>query len=175
MKRLFLCLLLVFAFNVFAEVDDAGVDHWTPTSFGTTAPLAAGVYVDRFTDTAISVTSTSVSLVHWPSGAVIWTASTAPFHVNRVNWQQNFPAWTDGDGVYHPAWSMSGHYFEFTTPPNSPIHAHFPNADSRGIALKFEPKTRNGRQWIDLYYDRLLLDPLGGGYCTVLYKSYVKQ
>ena len=162
MKKLFLgLLLLLVTINVFA--------------FDNVTPVATGYYVDRHTDTALVFTSTTVSLVHWPSEAVIWTISSGPFVLHRVNWQQNFPAWTDYDGVYHPAWSMTEHYFEFTTPANSQLHAHFPNADAGGIGLRFNPVTRNGRVWIDLYYDRYLLDPLGGGYCTVLYRSYVKQ
>jgi len=179
MKKLFFGLLLVYiiTFNIYAEpMDDV---NWTPTAFGTTAPLAAGYYIDRYTDTALFVTSSSISLVNYPTLTVIWTASTAPFHINCVN--TVIPAhWAmvsmpDGSEVntYYPAQTL--HYFEFTTTPNSTIHTHFKNADSRGIGLRFTPVTRDGRQWIDVHWDRLLLDPLGMGYFTQFYKSYVRQ
>ena len=162
MKKLLLGLLLILmAINAYA--------------FDNVTPVAAGVYVDRFTDTALYFTSTTVSLVQWPSGAVIWTASTAPFYLHRVNWSYTYPAWTDEGGVTWPAVTVTAHYFEFTTPPNSPIHQYFPGADSRGIGLQFRPVTRNCRVWIDLYWDRLLLDDLGCGYTTAFFKSYVKQ
>jgi len=169
MKRLLAVLLLVLiAVSVIPCV----------CAFDNVNPLETGSYVDRFTDTALVVSTTAISLVEWPSGVVIWTASTGPFFVHYVNYV--IPAHYANVGPedapvmrYFPAKTLN--YFEFTTPANSSIHAHFPNADSKGIALRFQPVTRNGRVWIDLYYDKKLLDDLGGGYLTVLYKTYVKQ
>jgi hypothetical protein len=160
-RKIFLGLLLVFiTFNICA--------------FDNVTPVAVGIYVDRFTDTAYVFTSTTVSFVQWPSGVVIWTVSSAPFVLHRVNWSHTYLAWTDENGITYPALTVTGHYFEFTTPANSPIHARFPGADSRGIGLQFRPVTRNGKEWIDLYWNRRLIDSLG---CInpQFFKSYVRQ
>jgi len=161
MKKLLVVLLLVLVVvNVYAK------------PIGSTAPITPGAYVDRYTDRAYVFTATSVSYVEWPSRAVIWTVSDAPFFINLVNWVERYP---NGSGGYTYT-GRTLNYFEFVTPKNSPIPSFFPGARTQ-IALRFVPVTRNAQAWIDVYYMPKLLDPLGCGYAplTVFFKSCVKQ
>jgi hypothetical protein len=168
MKKLFLGLLLVLiTINVYAK------------PITSTSPIAPGVYVDRFTDTAYVFTATSVSYVKWPSGAVIWTTSTAANFANYNNFviaahysMVSTPQQPNEVNTYIPAVTL--HYFEFITPKGSLIPTYFPNASTQ-IAIQFKPVSRNNKVWLDVYYDRKLLDPLGGGYFRTFYKSYAKQ
>jgi len=102
MKRLLTVLLLVLIAVSFAP---------SASAFDNVNPIATGYYADRFTDTALYFTSTTVSLVQWPSGVVIWTMSVAA----------NI---TDDNGtraaVFHGA-----NFFEFVAPKNSAAYNYY--------------------------------------------------
>jgi len=139
-KKIFLgLLLLLVAFNVFAK------------PITSTSPIASGYYVDRFTDNAYYFTSTAISYVKWPSGAVIWTISSAPCFFNNSN---NFEVYIRRD---------------------SPARPYF-TSYNRSLYIMFVNGTQNGRAGVTLKICYSVLDPLGG-YPTLYQtqKFYVKQ
>jgi len=139
MKKLFLALLIaLFAFNVYAQtVDENGTDHWTPKPLGSTSPLVAGIYYDRFTDTALSVTSTSISLVQWPSGAVIWTVNQSPYVYKVVNRTRSWVQLDDNGNTLY-SMNITENYFSFLLGKNSQARMSITN-----IQVAVEVRTEN--------------------------------
>jgi len=149
-----------------------------------TAPVAAGVYVDRHTDRALKFTSNSVSYVKWPSGAVIWAVTQSQAIRNVVNRTRT---WTDVTGAGNPiSRNITENYFAILIGYANPARALFTNVEVT-IEVRFEAVARNGRQWIDVYWNPVF--DVGGTYGLLginnannthisdltFYKSYVKQ
>jgi len=172
-KFLTVFLSVLIATNAFAY---PGVVQITST-----APVTSGVYVDRHTDRALVFTSNSVSYVNWPSGTVLWSVTGSTCIYNVVNRTQSI-----GDNVYVPKRNVTENYFAILLPKLSQARALF-TPTQLTIEVRFEPITRNGQIWLDVYWNRIL-DSFGAygllatesnGTRLIQYwkfhKSYVKQ
>jgi len=173
---------LLIGLSLFVAVVTINISAQNPIN--STAPVTTGVYVDRYTDTALKFTSNSVSYVKWPSGAVIWTVTQSQAISNIVNRTRT---WTGVTGAGSPvSRNITENYFAILIGYASPARALFTNVEVT-IEVRFEPMMRNGRTWIDVYWNPVF--DFDGTYGLLginnannthisdlhLHKSYVKQ
>jgi len=136
-------LFLLLTVNVFAD------------PIANTSPVAAGVYVDRFTDTAFVFTVNSVSYVNWPSGTVIWTITQSEYTYNVANLTRSWSGVTGAGNQI--SMNITENYFAILI-PGQERKLFSVIADT--IEVRFEPVTRNGRMWIDVWWGPIF-DPFG--------------
>jgi len=170
MKRPLIVGLLILSatINVFAQNN---------IPVNSTAPVASGVYVDRFTDTALKFTNNSVSYVKWPSGTVIWAVTQSQAIRNVVNRTRTRTVVIN---------NITENYFAILIGYANPARALFTNT-AVTIEVRFEPLTRNGQTWIDVWWNPVF--DVGGTYGLLginnannahisdlhFHKSYIKQ